>query len=321
MKFEDKKIIFMGTPDFAVESLKTIHIKGYNIVGVITAPDKPSGRGKKISKSAVKIYAENNNLNILQPTNLKSPEFLETLRNLQADLQIVVAFRMLPELVWAMPPLGTINLHASLLPDYRGAAPINYAVINGESKTGITTFFIEKEIDTGKIIKQKEIEIKENKTAGELHDELMTEGAVLMLETINEIFSNNTKPIAQLDILKGRKAKLAPKIFKDDCKINWNTDISQIHNFIRGLSPYPAAWTEIVDNNNSILTMKILKAEKLIGNNNNEPLKLLSDNKTYIKISVNGGFINIKELQLQGKKKMDIKSFLNGFDISNFKLL
>ncbi len=315
-----EKIIFMGTPDFAVESLKALYENNFNIVGVITPPDKPAGRGQKLEKSAVKVYSEANSLKILQPINLKSPEFFEELKSLEADLQIVVAFRMLPEIVWSMPKFGTVNLHASLLPDYRGAAPINHAIIKGETKTGITTFFIEKDIDTGKIIKQKEIEILPEYNAGDLHDILMKQGGKLIVETVKNIFDNEINAISQTEILKNNVPKQAPKIFKENCKINWNQNVGNVNNFIRGLSPYPSAWTEIVDESGNVLIMKISKSEIILDKNINETGKIFTDNKKYIQISAQNGFINILQLQLQGKKSMDTKSFLNGFNISLYQI-
>jgi len=314
---ESFRIIFMGTPDFAVESLKSLHKSGFNIVCVITAPDKPAGRGKVLQSSAVKKYAIENNLHLLQPTNLKNELFINELKELNADLQVVVAFRMLPEIVWAMPKSGTINLHASLLPDYRGAAPINHVVINGETKTGVTTFFIEKAIDTGKIILQKEVDILPDENAGQLHDKLMIVGGKLIVKTVDAIINNNVKPVSQQKVAVS-ELKSANKIFKQDCEINWKQKTEYIYNFIRGLSPYPAAWFKITDKNKKILTIKVFSVEKIIENHSNITGKIFSDNKTYIKISSSDGFINITDLQVQGKKRMSIKNLLNGFDISQY---
>ncbi|NPA44371.1 MAG: methionyl-tRNA formyltransferase, partial [Chlorobi bacterium] len=311
------RIVFMGTPDFAVESLKSLYKNGFNIVGVITAPDKPAGRGKKIQSSAVKKYALEKNLNILQPTNLKNEQFISELKDLKADLQVVVAFRMLPEVVWAMPKFGTINLHASLLPNYRGAAPINHAIINGETKTGVTTFFIEKEIDTGMIIFQEEVEILPTENAGQLHDKLMNIGGKLIIKTVDAIIKGEVKAIPQKQIPVS-EIKSANKIFKDFCEINWKKDNKTIYNFIRGLSPYPAAWTKISSSDGKVLTLKIFASEMIFEKHNLEVGKIISDNKTYIKISTSEGYINILELQLQGKKRMPIKDLLNGFDIIDF---
>lgn len=309
------RIIFAGTPDFAVESLKVLHENGYNIVAVITAPDKPAGRGRKLQQSAVKKYASQNNLKILQPTNLKNDAFIYELKSLNSDLLVVVAFRMLPEVVWAMPKNRTINLHASLLPQYRGAAPINHAIINGETKTGVTTFFIEKEIDTGNIIAQKEIDILPYETAGELHDKLMETGGQLIADTVETIMNRTVKTISQKELTENETLKAAPKIFKDDCKIDWQQSTKKIHNFIRGLSPYPAAWTTITDAEGKSLILKIYKINPESEKHTYEPGKIFSDNKSFLKIAVKDGFINISELQIQGKKRMSVKNLLNGFDI------
>lgn len=320
MNKKDFKIIFMGTPDFAVESLKSLHENGYNISAVITVPDKPSGRGQKINQSPVKKYAVKNNILVLQPPKLKSPEFIEQLSKINADLQVVVAFRMLPEIVWSMPKHGTINLHASLLPDYRGAAPINHAIINGETKTGITTFFIEKEIDTGEIIFREEVNISDNENVGELHDRLMLKGGELISRTVDAIISDNYTKVSQNNILKGNKPKLAPKIFKQDCKINWESDIHKTYNFIRGMSPYPAAFTEIINNDTGKkLSLKIFECEKIIENHNLKVGDIIFDKKN-LKIVVSEGFIKILSLQLSGKKKMPTNDLLNGFNFSNYSI-
>ena len=319
MTKKDFKIIFMGTPDFAVESLKVLYENGFNIVGVITAPDKPAGRGKKIQMSAVKKYALENNLRLLQPTNLKNALFLSQLTDIQADLQIVVAFRMLPEAVWAMPKYGTINLHASLLPQYRGAAPINHAIINGETKTGVTTFFIEKEIDTGNIIFQEEVPVLPDENAGQLHDKLMITGGKLIKKTVEIVINKEISAVSQNKLISNAgEIKPAPKIFKDDCKINWYNNTEIVYNFIRGLSPYPAAWTEIADKNGKHFTLKIYKTEKISETHSHNPGMLISDNKNYLKIASSDAYLNIKELQLQGKKRMSVKDLLNGFDVSGF---
>ena len=311
----------MGTPSFAVKSLKVLHENNFNIACVITAPDKPAGRGKKIQISAVKKYALENNLRLLQPTNLKNDLFISELREINADLQIVVAFRMLPEIIWAMPKYGTINLHASLLPQYRGAAPINHAIINGEQETGITTFFIEKEIDTGNIIFQEKVEILPDETAGELHDKLMKLGGKLILKTVDTIINPGVKPIPQEKISTEEILKPAPKIFKPDCEINWKQDTQTIYNFIRGLCPYPAAWTKFTDNRGKLMTAKIYNTEMIFEKHSLKTTTVISDNKTYIKITASDGFLNIKELQLQGKKCMNVKDLLNGFDISCFEIV
>ena len=301
------KVVFMGTPSFAVASLQKLIENKIAVVGVITAVDKPAGRGRKLQKSAVKQYAESQNLTILQPKNLKNETFLAELKSLQADLFIVVAFRMLPALVFKMPPKGTFNLHASLLPQYRGAAPINWAIINGEKETGVTSFFIEQQIDTGKIIHQQKVAIDANETAGTLHDKLMVVGANLILKTVNDIAAE-TYTITEQDHTKATQK--APKIFKEDCKIDWNNTTENIDLFIRGLSPYPAAYTFLND-----LQLKIYASETEIEDHNLKAGEYLTDNRSYLKFATKNGFIIVKELQLQDKKRMDIKAFLNGFKL------
>lgn len=321
MNRKNLRIVFMGTPEFAVESLKILLENNKNIVGVITAPDKPAGRGKKINTSAVKDFAEKQQLQILQPTNLKSVEFHEQLKELHADLQIVVAFRMLPESVWDNPDLGTFNLHASLLPNYRGAAPINRAIMNGETETGVTTFFLQKDIDTGDIIFQEKVQIGPDESAGELHDRLMKIGAELVLKTVEAIERNeiNSKPQQEL-INSGMLIQEAPKIFKEDCKIDWNRSMGEVHNFIRGLSPYPAAWTELkeLDAENR-LTVKIYKTQKEITESPVPYGQLVVQDKK-VKIGFKNGNLVIEELQLAGKKKMSAKELLNGTDLSKYQL-
>lgn len=306
------RVVFMGTPEFAVQSLKTLVEDGINIVGVITSPDKPSGRGKKITESAVKKYALSNNLNVLQPSNLKDEGFQQDLKELNADLQIIVAFRMLPEKVWNMPKLGSINLHASLLPQYRGAAPINWAVINGETKTGVSTFFLKHEIDTGDVIFQEEIEIDKKDNAGIVHDNLMNTGAKLLLKTTKAIIEGNYSEVPQKQMIDS-EIKHAPKIFKADCKINWSEPIKKIQNLIRGLSPYPCAWSELIEPNGNVITLKLYDSDISIETHNNEIGDVLSDNKTYIKVAVAEGYLLINELHLAGKKRMKTKDFLLGF--------
>ncbi len=297
----------MGTPDFAVASLKTLIQEKYSIIGVITAPDKLAGRGRKLRQSAVKEFAMQQNLNILQPTNLKDNDFLEELKALQADLQIVVAFRMLPKEVWASPKLGTFNLHASLLPDYRGAAPINWAIINGESTTGVTTFFINEKIDTGSILMQREIKISQTASAGDLHDTLMMIGSELIIDTIKYIQTDGYKLRKQPQV----ETQPAPKLNKENCKIDWNDSINNIYNKIRGLSPYPCAWA-VLQNNEQSVEVKIYKTKQIEENHSYQVGKILFDKKE-IKIAVRNGFINILELKIAGKRKMDAKSLLNGF--------
>ena len=296
----------MGTPEFAVQSLKILVDHHFQIVAVVTAPDKPSGRGLQLHPSPVKQFALENNIPVLQPDKLKSPEFIKQLKSYNADLQIVVAFRMLPEIVWNMPRLGTINLHASLLPDYRGAAPINWAIINGEKETGITTFFLKHEIDTGDMLLQEKIAIEENDTAGTLHDKLMIRGAELILKTAEMVADGNYSPIPQ----SSSSNKTAPKIFKENCLINWDQDVEMIRNFIRGLSPYPAAYTFL---DNKLLKIFDVAVEQTKLNIN--PGSVLSDNKTYLKFAAQNGFVLINDLQLEGKKRMPVKEFLKGNQI------
>ncbi|MDC6388669.1 methionyl-tRNA formyltransferase [Maribacter sp. PR1] len=308
---KELRIVFMGTPDFAVGILDAILKKDYNVVGVVTAPDRPAGRGRKLNQSAVKKYVENEGLPILQPTNLKSEEFLKDLKGLHANLQIVVAFRMLPKVVWQMPDYGTFNLHASLLPEYRGAAPINWAIINGESKTGVTTFFIDEKIDTGAIILQKEINILPDEDAGSLHDKLMVLGSETVLNTIGRIAAGNFQTVQQKN---SKELKLAHKIQRDTCRIDWNQSIDDIYNLIRGLSPYPAAWTVLYNEEDEIIT-KIYRVSKEIAVHQLKNGSLIS-NKKELKVAVDGGYIKLKEIQLQGKRKMAIIDVLNGLKLS-----
>ncbi|MAQ74765.1 MAG: methionyl-tRNA formyltransferase [Aquimarina sp.] len=304
------RIVFMGTPEFAVETLKAIVENNYNVVGVITAPDRPAGRGRKLKASAVKEYATTKGLKVLQPNNLKDESFLEDLKSLEANLQIVVAFRMLPKVVWDMPKYGTFNLHASLLPEYRGAAPINWAIINGESKTGITTFFIDDKIDTGKIILQEKVEIRNDDNAGLLHDKLMHSGAKLVLKTINQIEEDNVSLIEQP--FKGN-FKTAYKLNKDNTKIDWNADTQTTVNLIRGLSPYPTAWS-FFKNNDEEHTIKIYEAKFIEETHHHETGKVKVEGSDIL-VAVKGGYINIKKIQLPGKKAMDSTSLLNGYTI------
>lgn len=301
------RIIFMGTPEFAVPSLQKLFDAHYSIVAVVTAPDKPAGRGLQMTESPVKKFALLKGLKILQPEKLKSPDFINTLKELKADVQVVVAFRMLPEMVWNMPPLGTINLHASLLPQYRGAAPINWAIINGEKETGVTTFKLQHEIDTGNILLQKKIIIRDDETAGALHDEMMETGAVLLLETINELASGHLKEIKQ-DEISSQQLKHAPKIFTEICEIKWNHKAENIYNLIRGLSPYPAAFTFLKEKK-----IKIFSSEKEITQAKDSVGSFITDHKTYLKFACSNGYISIKELQPEGKKKMKIEDFLRGW--------
>lgn len=305
MENKKLKIVFMGTPEFAVASLQKLVESGFNIVAVVTAPDKPMGRGKKIGTSPVKDYAVSQSIDVLQPTNLKDPGFQETLRNYQADLHIIVAFRMLPESVWNMPPLGSFNLHASLLPNYRGAAPINWAIINGESETGVTTFKLQHEIDTGNVLYQEKESITYEDTAGTLYEQLMRKGANLIVKTASAIQNGNYELQAQEET---GNLKHAPRIFKEDCEINWNQSLKKVRNFIRGLSPYPAAWTT-VDNQ----LFKVFSAEKSERNSNKPPGTFTSDGKSFVDVSTADGDLTLKEVQLQGKKRMPISDFLRGY--------
>ena len=316
MDKKDTRIVFMGTPDFAVASLDILVSNGYNIVGVVTAPDRQAGRGRKLSISPVKKYALENGLTILQPEKLKDKNFLTELKLLKPDLQVVVAFRMLPEVVWSLPRLGTFNLHASLLPQYRGAAPINRAVMNGEKETGVTTFFIDEKIDTGKVIMWEKVSIGEDETAGELHDRLMITGAELVLKTVEKIIGGDYTLIDQNKI-DTSVLKPAPKIFKEDCRINWKQDIDSIYNFIRGLSPYPGAFTELISPDGEKYFVKIFRAEKSANNEQVNPGILKTDSKTFIRIYGKNGYININEIQIAGKKRMKTDELLRGFHISN----
>ncbi|WP_184546320.1 methionyl-tRNA formyltransferase [Mucilaginibacter sp. FT3.2] len=301
------RIVFMGTPDFAVASLDALIKAGSDIVGVVTAPDKPAGRGQKLNESAVKQYAAANGLKILQPEKLKNPEFIAELKALHADLQVVVAFRMLPEAVWTMPEKGTINLHASLLPQYRGAAPINWALINGEKESGVTTFFLKHEIDTGDVLFTEKITLSGHESAGDLHDWLMNKGAGLLVKTVKAVESGRYHEHPQVQLLTGEELKHAPKIFKEDCRINWHQPAGAIYNKIRGLSPVPTAYTDL---NGKIL--KIFASELLIEEPAIQPGDFDTDNKTFLKFAVKGGFISLKDVQLEGKKRMGIEDFLRG---------
>jgi methionyl-tRNA formyltransferase len=323
MKSKELSIVFMGTPDFAVASLKALVDGGYNVVGVITAPDKPAGRGNKITESAVKQYAIENNLKVLQPEKLKNPEFLAELESLKADLQVVVAFRMLPEVVWNMPPMGTFNLHGSLLPQYRGAAPLNWAVINGEAKTGVTTFLLDHEIDTGKIIFKRETPISEYETVGEVHDRLMEIGAQLVVETVDAIAEGNIQPIPQTELIADVAIKHAPKIFKEDCKIDWNKDTESVRNLIRGLSPYPAAWTNLVHpKTGAEIQTKLFFAQKVVSGRTTEPGTIDTDRKKYLNVACQNGWLQITDLQIAGKKRMKTDEFLRGFQqIGEYRFL
>ncbi len=314
------RIAFMGTPDFAVESLKELIVNNYNVVLVITAPDKPAGRGLKMQAAPVKSFALQHSIPVLQPEKLKDEAFLNELKNYNIDLQIVVAFRMLPEVVWKMPPLGTFNLHASLLPQYRGAAPINWAVINGEKISGITTFFLKQEIDTGNVIFREEVAVLENDTAGDLHDKLMLKGGKLVVKTVEAICNNTVKLFDQAEFIGDNTIlKHAPKIFKDDCRVDWRRNSEEIYNFVRGLSPYPTAWTTLqkVDSEETII-LKLFEVKKISEKHNYFAGTIFSDGKTFLNISTTDGYIEVCDLQLAGKKRMKTADFLRGFPIENY---
>jgi methionyl-tRNA formyltransferase len=319
MEKKDLRIVYMGTPEFAVESLRCLVEGGYNVVGVITMPDKPVGRhGSTLQPSPVKQYAVEHGLKVLQPERLKEESFVDELRALRADLQIVVAFRMLPEVVWNMPPMGTFNLHASLLPQYRGAAPINWAVINGDTETGITTFFLKHEIDTGEIIQQERVPISDTDNVGIVHDKLMMLGGKLVLETVDNILAGSVHPIPQEQLLQGVDAlRPAPKIFKETCRIDWNQPLKRIYDFIRGLSPYPAAWSELNQADGTKVALKIYETEKNFVEHHLPIGTVCSDGKTFFKVAVNGGYLSIKELQLAGKKRLRIEEFLRGYKVND----
>ena len=316
MKKEDLRIVYMGTPDFAVESLRCLVEGGYNVVGVITMPDKPAGRGHKIQFSPVKQYALEQNLPLLQPEKLKDEAFVQALRAWKADLQIVVAFRMLPEVVWNMPRLGTFNLHASLLPQYRGAAPINWAVINGDTETGITTFFLKHEIDTGEVIQQVRVPIADTDNVEIVHDKLMTLGGRLVVETVDAILDGSVKPISQDEMAVVGELRPAPKIFKDTCRVNWDQPVKRIYDFIRGLSPYPAAWSEWTNPAGETVAVKIIESEKVMEAHRLAPGTILTDGKNYLKVAAADGFVNILSLQLPGKKRLMTKELLRGYHLA-----
>lgn len=314
MDKKDLRIVYMGTPEFAVESLKRLVEGGYNIVGVITMPDKPMGRhGSVLQPSPVKQYAVSQGLKVLQPEKLKNEEFVAELRDLNADLQIVVAFRMLPEVVWSMPRLATFNLHASLLPQYRGAAPINWAVINGDTETGITTFFLKHEIDTGEIIDQVRVPIADTDNVEVVYERLMRLGGGLVLKTVDAILEGSVKTIPQEELAQVGELRPAPKIFKETCRIDWIIGVKRIYDFVRGLSPYPAAWTELYQEGTDPVMLKIFETEKLFCEHSLAPGTIVTDCKTYFKIASSDGYVNVLSLQLAGKKRMEINDFLRGY--------
>ena len=317
MKKEELRIVFMGTPDFAVESLRCLVEGGYNVLGVVTMPDKAVGRHQsERTASPVKQYAAAQGLPVLQPEKLKDPAFLDELRALRADLQIVVAFRMLPEAVWAMPRLGTFNLHASLLPQYRGAAPINWAVINGETETGVTTFFLRHAIDTGDIIRQVRTPIADTDTAGDVHDRLMHIGGRLVVETVDSILDGTATAVPQSSVDAPAELQPAPKIFKDTCRIDWSRGVKAVYDFVRGLSPYPAAWTEL-HNGEKTLTLKIFATEKHFCTPSSAVGEVECDGQELFKIATTDGYLTVTELQLAGKRRMNVKDFLRGFHVAD----
>lgn len=309
MSKKELRIVYMGTPEFAVEPLKRLVEEGYNVVGVVTMPDKPAGRGQHVQESPVKKYALSEDIPVLQPEKLRDEDFLVQLKMLQADIQIVVAFRMLPEVVWNMPRLGTFNLHASLLPQYRGAAPINWAIINGEKETGVTTFFLKHEIDTGNIILQRSTPISDDDNVGTLYDRLMNMGADLVVETMERITMGDVSTMPQDD---GVAVNPAPKIFKEDCKINWQKSAIELHNFVRGLSPYPAAFTEVKNDKGQVLSLKVLETEVIDQTVSEQPGTLISDGKKQLYFATEEGYLSIKRLQLAGKKAMTTEELLRG---------
>jgi len=314
------RVVFMGTPVFAVATLGSLLMNGINVAGVVTAPDKPSGRGRKLTKSAVKEFAEFSHLTIMQPSNLKDPEFIENLKTLNADIFIVVAFRMLPEVVWKIPAIGTINLHASLLPDYRGAAPINHAIINGEQTTGVTTFFIDEKIDTGKILLREEIQIFPFENAGDLHDRLMKHGARLVIRTLSDIAENKIVPLPQTQLInQGSSLKTAPKINPEFCIIDWTKDAITVNNLVRGLAPYPCAKSFFIKESTT-LAFKIYECKADTDIHSYKPGQIISDGKLFFKIACKIGFLSIGIIQIEGKVKMNVIEFLRGFRIADYQI-
>lgn len=313
---EKIRIAYFGTPEFAASQLEAIIGAGYEVAVVVTMPDKPAGRGRKIQYSDVKMTAMEHNLPLLQPEKLKDPDFLEQLASYQANLFIVVAFRMLPALVWQMPALGTFNLHASLLPQYRGAAPINFAIINGETETGLTTFFLNEEIDKGAVIMREKVSIRPDETAGELHDELMLLGNKVVVETIKKIESGQVSALAQEELIEGQALKPAPKITKEFCNIDWNQDCQTVYNHIRGLSPYPAAHTQLVSENGEAIDLKVFSSEIERCQHRLPIGSVVTDNKKHLKIALSDGYISLTNVQQSGKKAMPIDDFLRGTQLN-----
>jgi methionyl-tRNA formyltransferase len=315
------RIVFMGTPEFAVATLGSLLMNGYNVTGVVTAPDKPAGRGRKMTRSAVKEFAEFSHLPIMQPENLKEPEFLKKLSSHNADVFVVVAFRMLPEEVWKMPLIGAINLHASLLPHYRGAAPVNHVLINGETTTGVSTFFIDDKIDTGNILLRQEIRIFPFENAGDLNNRLMKLGARLVIKTLGGIVSNTITPIPQSQLLKaGEKPILAPKIFPQNCIINWDQDNIKVHNLVRGLSPNPCA-KAFLSNGSATLSFKIFESRVFAEDNSLLPGHMITDGKSFLRVACRNGSLDILNIQMEGKNRMNIAEFLRGFDLSGYQMV
>lgn len=318
MEKKDLRIVYMGTPEFAVAPLKALVEGAFNVVAVVTMPDKPAGRGMKMQSSPVKLYAEQQNIPVLQPEKLKDEAFLEALRCYKADLQIVVAFRMLPVVVWDMPPMGTFNLHASLLPNYRGAAPIHWAVMNGETETGVSTFFLQHEIDTGDLLLQETISIGPEDTTGIVHDKLMDLGAEVVCQTVDALLAGTVHPIPQPEGV----VKLAPKLFKDNTRIDWTRTSTQLHDFIRGLSPFPAAWTEMHDKEGTVIGVKVFGASSEKAEHAFKPGTLVVEGKKVLKVAVSDGFIRLERFQLAGRKALNSDEFLRGFpEIADFWLL
>ena len=307
-RYQSLRIVFMGTPEFAVTSLEALVKAGCNIVGVVTAPDKPGGRGLQLQQSAVKKYALTLGIPVLQPEKLKDPAFLDALKNLKADLQIVVAFRMLPEIVWNMPPMGTVNLHGSLLPQYRGAAPINWAVINGEAETGVTTFKLKHEIDTGDILLQESFPIGENDNAGDVHDKMKVIGAQVLVKTVKGLADGSVREIPQVPDQNGLPLKPAPKIHTDTCRINWSQPVEAAYNFVRGLSPYPGAYMILNEK-----MLKIFRAKKEVAFPTVPEGEYETDGRTYLKFACTNGYLHLLDIQMEGKKKMTIEEFLRGY--------
>lgn len=317
MEKKDLRIVYMGTPEFAVAPLKALVEGAYNVVAVITMPDKPAGRGMKMQASPVKLFAQEHQIPVLQPEKLKDAAFLDELRGFRADLQIVVAFRMLPEVVWSMPPMGTFNLHASLLPHYRGAAPIHWAVMNGDAETGVSTFFLQQEIDTGDLLLQEKIAVGPNENTGSVHDRLMVLGAEVVVRTVDALLAGTVKPIPQ----PAGAVKLAPKLFKENTRIDWTKGSAELHDFIRGLSPFPAAWTEMLGEDGSVLGVKVFEAKPEIGQHDLKPGSLVVDGKKGLKVAVGDGFVRLERFQLAGRKALNADEFLRGFpEIAHFWL-